>query len=65
MRKLIGLGIAVLVLGFTGWWTTRGLNPATPNPPGTFSFAVLGDAPYYVWEEIQFRLVMLSRCPEG
>ena len=34
------------------------LPPPTPNPPGTFSFAVLGDAPYYPWEEPRFRLVL-------
>ena len=34
--------------------------PARPmaNPPGTFSFAVLGDAPYYPWEELQYRIVL-------
>ncbi|MEK6372686.1 MAG: metallophosphoesterase [Acidobacteriota bacterium] len=37
---------------------TRGIDPPKPNPPGTFSFAVLGDAPYYFWEEIRFRRVL-------
>lgn len=37
---------------------TRGIDPPKPNPPGTFSFAVLGDAPYYFWEEIKFRRVL-------
>lgn len=36
---------------------TAGPPPATPNPPGTFSFAAMGDAPYYPWEEWQYRLV--------
>jgi hypothetical protein len=39
---------------------TRGPEAPTPNPPGTFSFAVMGDAPYYEWEELQFRLVLQS-----
>lgn len=39
---------------------TRGSPPPTPNPPGTFSFAALGDAPYYEWESIQYRLVLQS-----
>jgi hypothetical protein len=36
---------------------TRGPESATPIPPGTFAFAVLGDAPYFSWEELQFRRV--------
>jgi len=36
----------------------RGPEAPVPNPPGTFSFAVLGDAPYYVWEDLQYRLVL-------
>ena len=35
----------------------RGPEPPSPNPPGTWAFAVVGDAPYYIWEELQFRLV--------
>jgi hypothetical protein len=44
--------LAILIL------TTRGIAPPRPNPPGTFSFAVMGDAPYYWWEEIKFRRVL-------
>ena len=36
----------------------RGLNPPTPNPPGSFSFGIMGDAPYFLTEEIRFRLVL-------
>jgi hypothetical protein len=33
--------------------------PPPPDPPaGSFAFAVLGDSPYYPWEEIQFRRVL-------
>jgi hypothetical protein len=28
-----------------------------PNPPGAFSFAAMGDAPYYGWEELRYRLL--------
>jgi hypothetical protein len=36
---------------------TRGPELPSPNPRGTFAFAVFGDAPYYAWEEIQYQLV--------
>ena len=44
--------LAVLVL------TTRGPGPVSPNPAGTFSFAALGDAPYYPWENLQYKVVL-------
>jgi hypothetical protein len=47
---LCGLAVAV--------WATSGVPAPTPNPPGTFSFAVLGDAPYYAWEDVQYKLVL-------
>jgi hypothetical protein len=36
-----------------------------PDPPGAFSFAALGDSPYYSWEELQHRVVRreLDRHP--
>jgi hypothetical protein len=37
---------------------TRDPPTPTPNPPGTFSFAALGDAPYFPWQEMQYRLVL-------
>jgi hypothetical protein len=36
----------------------RGLDPPTPDPAGSFSFAVMGDAPYDALEEWRFRLVL-------
>ena len=39
---------------------TRGPEVPTPTPAGSFSFAVLGDAPYDVTEEMQYRLVLGS-----
>lgn len=49
--------LAVLIVVFL---ITRGPEAPTPNPPGTFSFAVLGDSPYYDWEALQYRLVLQS-----
>ncbi len=55
-RKTLVAGFILLVL--VGFLVTRGPEAPTPNPPGTFSFAVLGDAPYYAWEDLQYRLVL-------
>lgn len=48
---LVLVGAAVLI------WATAGPPPPEPTPEGAFAFAVLGDAPYYPWEELRFRLV--------
>lgn len=56
-RKIWIAGIILLVLVCV-FLFTRGPEAPVPNPPGTFSFAVLGDAPYYIWEEMQYRLVL-------
>ena len=45
-------GFAALVL-----WTA-GPPPPTPNPPGTFAFGALGDAPYYPWEGWRYPLTL-------
>lgn len=37
---------------------TKGPPAPTANPPGTFSFAALGDAPYYPWEDLRYPLVL-------
>lgn len=37
---------------------TSGLPAPTSPPPGSFSFAVLGDAPCYRHEEMQYRLLL-------
>jgi Calcineurin-like phosphoesterase len=57
-RKTWVILAVVLSLAAAGLFATSGPPPPTPNPPGTFSFAALGDAPYYVWEDIQYRLVL-------
>jgi hypothetical protein len=57
IRKIL---LGVLVLAAAALLATRGIPSPTPNPPGTFSFAVLGDAPYYALhgEGLRFRLVL-------
>ena len=52
---LVVLGFPVFVVVFL---LTRGPEAPAPNPPRAFSFAALGDAPYYAWEEVQYRLVL-------
>jgi len=47
-----GLAVAAVVA------LTKGPPSAVPTPPGTFAFAALGDAPYYVWEAWQYRQVL-------
>ena len=38
--------------------TKSGAPHPSPAPPGAFSFAALGDAPYYFHEDLQFRILM-------
>ena len=57
MKRALGfIGILVILLVIS--FLRRGLDPPAPNPPGSFSFGVMGDAPYNVLEEAQFRLVL-------
>src|SRR5688572_18936271 len=58
VRKRLVIATLVVAAIVTGFVLTSGPPPARPNPPGTFSLAVLGDAPYYGHEELQFRLVL-------
>lgn len=57
-RLAIAASIVAVIAG--AFFMTSGPPPATPSPPGTFSFGVFGDAPYYAWEEMQFRIVLKS-----
>src|SRR5688572_19755302 len=57
MRGGIGC-VAVSLILVVAFFLTRGLDAPTPDPRGGFSFAVMGDAPYYWWEELRFRLVL-------
>lgn len=53
------IGCAAFILLLIGaFLLTRGPAAPTANPPGSFSFAVLGDAPYNVFEDMQFRIVL-------
>jgi len=54
------MAVAVLAALVAAAWATSGLPPPTPTPPGAFAFAALGDAPYYPWEELRYRLVIRS-----
>ncbi len=59
-RKLLTLVAALAVLATAAVVATRGIPAPTPNPVGTFSFGVLGDAPYNILhgEALQYRLVL-------
>ena len=57
MRRGIGC-VGVLALLALISFLKRGLEPPTPDPPGSFSFGVMGDAPYDPLEEIRFGLVL-------
>ena len=50
MKKPIAFILVLLLLGLASF-LSRGLRPPTTNPLGTFSFGVMGDAPYDVLEE--------------
>ena len=59
-RRAAWIAAAILITVAAVFLFTRTPEEPTPNPPGSFSFAVLGDAPYYPWEDRQFRLVLRS-----
>jgi hypothetical protein len=56
-RGAIGCLAIVLIL-VAIFLATAGPPKPLATPPGSFSFAALGDAPYYKWEEMQFRTVL-------
>lgn len=56
-KAWIFLAVA-LALAAVGILASGGPPPPAADPPGAFSFAVLGDSPYYVWEDLQYRLVL-------
>jgi hypothetical protein len=53
--SLIFAGAALVAAAI---WTTRRAPAPIPNPPGSFAFAALGDAPNSRWEERRFRLLL-------
>ena len=48
---------AVAVIAFALFTKSAPPHP-TPTPAGSFSFAALGDAPYYWWEDFHFRILL-------
>jgi hypothetical protein len=57
MRRWIVL-LVLLALG-GGYLATRGEDaPPVPTPAGAFSFVVLGDAPYFAWEQAKYRRIL-------
>lgn len=59
MRRIRRIGCAaIIVAAIVFVFLTRGPKPPKPNPPGAWSFAVLGDAPYYPWEELRYPQVL-------
>lgn len=54
--RLVWFVLAAVVA--TALWATSGVPPPAANPAGSFAFAALGDAPYYSWEVLRFRLVL-------
>jgi len=57
-RKTTWITLILLFLLLIAVFVSRGPEAPTRNPSGTFAFAVLGDAPYYPWEDLQFKLVL-------
>ena len=54
------LAITVAAVLALAVWVTGDHDPGPPtaNPPGSFSFAALGDSPYYLWENGRYRGVL-------
>jgi hypothetical protein len=50
--------LALVIAAAIGAFAMAGPPAPTPNPPGAFSFAAFGDAPYFPWEDIKYRLVL-------
>ena len=48
---IVAIGIIVLI-------HHRGMPEPVPTPPGSFSFGVFGDAPYYPDEELQYPILL-------
>lgn len=57
MRRALVLIVVAIALFFLVR-TNGNPPPPAPNPPGAFSFAAFGDAPYYFGEEIQYPIVL-------
>jgi hypothetical protein len=55
-RRRLTIFVFIVALGV--FYMTAGPPRPAAAPSGTFSFGVLGDAPYYPWEEMKYRLVL-------
>jgi hypothetical protein len=58
MSKHRGLIVFIVVVVAIAFLTKSAPPRPTPNPAGTFSFAALGDAPYYWWEDLRYRVLL-------
>lgn len=56
MRR--ALVAAAILLAAAVFITVNDPPPPTPDAPGTFSFAVFGDAPYYFGERMRYRVLL-------
>ncbi len=54
-RTLWVAGFILILAAIVG---TAGPPAPASAAPGTFSFAALGDAPYFLWEDLRYRLVL-------
>src|SRR3954453_17415654 len=56
---IVAIAIAAVVLGALVFIVTRaGMPPPVPTPPGSFSFGVFGDAPYFPGEALQYPILL-------
>jgi hypothetical protein len=55
-RRIVWIALALGVIAFVV--VTAGPPKPESTPPGSFAFAALGDAPYYLNEEFRFRTVL-------
>jgi len=58
MSKYRGPIVALVVAIAIAFCTKSAPPHPTPNPAHTFSFAALGDAPYYWWEDLRYRILL-------
>jgi hypothetical protein len=50
--------LGVVVAAGAAVYATAGPPPPLAAPAGSFAFAVLGDSPYYGWEDLKYRIVL-------
>jgi hypothetical protein len=57
-RTVVALFVAAVAIGLAVWAARDPVPPPFAGAPGSFSFAAMGDAPYYWHEENQFERVL-------